>query len=362
MQQQMSNSSNVPGDGPVLVTGGAGFIGSCFLLKLVAKHPYRQFINVDSLGFAGMKENVSAIEAARNYSFRQIDIRDSKAIQELFSEIKPDVVVNFAAETHVDRSIVDPGAFVSTNVNGTFNLLEAARRTWTDFNGRRFHHVSTDEVFGSLGEKGQFSETTSYDPSSPYSASKAASDHLVRAYHRTYGMPVTISNCSNNYGPRQFPEKLIPLFTTNAVEGKPLPIYGTGINIRDWLFVGDHCDAIWQIAQSPFVGETFNVGGNSERSNLQVVDAILDAVAEVTGRNRSELEKLKTFVSDRPGHDLRYAIDARKIREKLGWEPTVVFEDGIKETVAWYLQNLEWSARALDLRDRQTVELERLSI
>ena len=362
MLKRMLKDLNLPGNGPMIVTGGAGFIGSCFLLKYVPANPNRQIINVDSLGFAGMKENLREIEGAPNYSFRQIDIRESDAVFELFSSVKPDVVVNFAAETHVDRSIVDPGAFVSTNVNGTFNLLEAARRTWTNFRGRRFHHVSTDEVFGSLAESGAFTETTPYDPSSPYSASKAASDHLVRAYHRTYGMPVSISNCSNNYGPRQFPEKLIPLFTTNAVHRKPLPIYGKGINVRDWLFVEDHCDAIWNIIHSPWVGETFNVGGNSERSNLQVVDAILDAVASVTGDDRSELEKLKTFVQDRPGHDLRYAIDATKIRRTLGWQPTVVFEDGIKQTVEWYLENPDWSARARDLRDRQVRELEKLSL
>jgi len=353
----MASDPLIPGDGPILVTGGAGFIGSGFLHRYVPDLSGRQFVCIDSLGFAGMRENFAEIETAPNYAFEQIDIRDSAAVFDLFSRVDPDVVINFAAETHVDRSIVDPGSYVTTNVNGTFNLLEAARRTWTNLNGRRFHHVSTDEVFGSLGETGVFTETTPYDPSSPYSASKAASDHLVRAYHRTYGMPVTISNCSNNYGPRQFPEKLIPLFTTNANLGKPLPIYGRGINVRDWLFVIDHCEAIWRIATSPFVGETFNVGGNSERSNLQVVDAILDAVAGHTGKDRDELDRLKTFVADRPGHDLRYAIDASKLRDKLGWEPTVVFEEGIRQTVGWYLDHPEWCVKARELRDREKLSV-----
>lgn len=324
----------------ILVTGGAGFIGSAFLNLFVPKAPDSIFLNIDSLSYAGNLGNLTALSRCPNYEFKQLDITDQQAVNRCFESFHPDWVVHFAAESHVDRSILDPGAFVRTNVIGTYNLLEAARRTWSDLTGKVFHHVSTDEVFGSLGSEGFFTETTAYDPSSPYSASKAGSDHIARAYHRTFGLPVKITNCSNNYGPRQFPEKLIPLMILNADEGKPLPVYGKGENVRDWLFVDDHCRAIWSVIQRGVIGETYNIGGNSERTNLQVVEAICKAVEEKTGK--SGLADLITYVADRPGHDLRYAIDASKIKNDLGWEPTVTFEEGLSRTVSWYLDNPAW--------------------
>jgi dTDP-glucose 4,6-dehydratase len=253
--------------------------------------------------------------------------------------------VHFAAESHVDRSLVGPSDFVQANIVGTFNLLECCRSCWADTSGRRFHHVSTDEVYGSLGPTGAFKETTPYDPSSPYSASKAASDHLVRAYHRSYGLPVTISNCSNNYGPRQFPEKLIPLMILNALEGKALPVYGDGQNVRDWLYVDDHCDAIWSILEGGEAGETYNIGGECEKTNLDVVRLICRLVAEETGRQPAETEELITFVKDRPGHDFRYAMDITRIRNALGWSPAETFETGLRKTVKWYLTNADWVAQ-----------------
>jgi dTDP-glucose 4,6-dehydratase len=320
----------------ILVTGGAGFIGSSFLLQFVPAHPEVRFVNLDCLTYAGNLGSLRIVENAPNYVFERIDIRDADAVDTAFERHRPDAVVHFAAESHVDRSILGPRAFVETNVLGTLNLLESARKQGVT----RFHHVSTDEVYGSLGETGKFLETTPYDPSSPYSASKAGSDHLVRAYGRTFGLPITVTNCSNNYGPRQFPEKLIPLMTLNALEGKPLPVYGTGKNVRDWLFVEDHCEAIWTVLRNGREGETYNVGGNSERTNLQVVKAVLDAVAEVTGQDG--LDKLITYVADRPGHDWRYAIDAGKIERELSWSPKQSFETGIRETVKWYLQHMDW--------------------
>jgi dTDP-glucose 4,6-dehydratase len=260
----------------------------------------------------------------------------------VFKKYDPDTIIHFAAESHVDRSIYGPRDFLITNVMGTLNLLEACRAEWASFDGCLFHHVSTDEVYGSLGLKGRFTESTPYDPSSPYSASKASSDHLVRAYHRTYGLPVKITNCSNNYGPYQFPEKLIPLMILNALEGKLLPVYGEGKNVRDWLFVTDHCEAIWHVVQKGKVGETYNIGGNCEKANIEIVHAICSLVAKNTDRDVSELKNLITFVEDRPGHDFRYAIDSSKLKKKLGWTPRETFESGLNKTVAWYLEHLDW--------------------
>jgi dTDP-glucose 4,6-dehydratase len=326
----------------VLVTGGAGFIGSNFLNLAVPRLPHVNFVNLDKLTYAGNLGNLRAVEKAPNYRFVRADISDGDAMRAIFSEQKPDWVIHFAAESHVDRSILGPTTFVVTNVLGTANLLEAARATWPSFEGKLFHHVSTDEVFGSLTDQGFFTESTPYDPSSPYSASKAGSDHLVRAYGRTYGMPTRITNCSNNYGPYQFPEKLIPLIIMNALERKPLPVYGKGENIRDWLFVEDHCEAIWLVATKGSDGETYNIGGNSEVRNLDVVKGICAAVAAETGRSAAELEALIEFVADRPGHDYRYAIDAGKLRSELGWEPKETFQNGLRKTVRWYLANSAW--------------------
>lgn len=325
----------------ILITGGAGFIGSNLWLRLLRDFPDAGLANLDALTYAGNLDGIPAFGPGK--TFFHVDIRDAKATQEAICTFQPDVVIHLAAESHVDRSIHGPRDFADTNVTGTLNLLEACRAAWgSDFSGKRFHHVSTDEVYGSLGETGYFTETTLYDPSSPYSASKAASDHFVRAYHRTYGLPVTITNCSNNYGPRQFPEKLIPLMVLNALEGRPLPVYGDGKNVRDWLHVEDHVEAILTVVERGAVGETYNVGGNAERTNLEVIAAVLDAVASLTGRDREELEFLIKFVADRAGHDRRYAIDATKIREQLGWTPRHTFEAGIVDTVRWYLDNPEW--------------------
>ena len=325
----------------VIVTGGAGFIGANFLNQLVPALPTHQFVNVDKLTYAANLGSLRAIEGLPNYSLRRVDITDMKAVDAVFDEIEPDLVVLFAAESHVDRSILGPREFIRTNIEGTFNLLEACRSRWGKDDHRLFHHVSTDEVYGSLGESGLFEETTAYDPSSPYSASKAASDHIVRAYHRTYGLPVKITNCSNNYGPMQFPEQLIPLMILNAVDRKPLPIYGAGLNVRDWLYVTDHCEAIWTVIEKGKMGRTYNIGGNNEMRNIDVVDTLCRIVAEETGSDPDELLALKEFVTDRPGHDLRYAIDASRIREECGWEPKETFDTGIRKTVRWYLSNHE---------------------
>jgi dTDP-glucose 4,6-dehydratase len=325
----------------ILVTGGAGFIGSNFLQLFVPRLPEHQFLNVDALTYAGNLHSLEGIDKAPNYAFERADIADRDAVQAVFARFQPDVVVHLAAESHVDRSIEAPRTFMRSNIDGTLNLLEAARASWSDRKGL-FHHVSTDEVYGSLGDTGLFTEETAYDPSSPYSASKAASDHLVRAYHRTYGVPVKITNCSNNYGPRQFPEKLIPLMIMNAVEGKPLPVYGEGLNVRDWLFVDDHCEAIWAVIEKGKVGETYNVGGNSEVRNIDVVKRLCVVVAEATGASVDELLGLITFVTDRPGHDHRYAIDASKIKRECGWAPAETFESGMERTVKWYLESKEW--------------------
>jgi dTDP-glucose 4,6-dehydratase len=325
----------------VIVTGGAGFIGSNFVNGSVARYPDRTFVNVDALTYAANLGSVASAAARPNYAFEKVDITDFDAVDSLFAAGVPDLVVHFAAESHVDRSIVGPRAFVRTNIEGTFNLLEACRKHWKKGTGL-FHHVSTDEVYGSLGETGKFVETTAYDPSSPYSASKAASDHLVRAYARTFGLRVKITNCSNNYGPYQFPEKLIPLMILNAVERRPLPVYGKGQNVRDWLYVEDHCDAIWAVIEKGRVGETYNVGGNNEVKNIDVVHRLCHVLAEETKTSEAEFLSLVTYVTDRPGHDHRYAIDATKLRDECGWTPRETFETGLRKTVRWYLANDEW--------------------
>ena len=341
----------------VIVTGGAGFIGANFLNQLVPALPTHRFVNVDKLTYAANLGSLRAIEGLPNYSLRRVDITDMQAVDAVFDEVEPDLVVHFAAESHVDRSIRGPREFIRTNIEGTFNLLEACRSRWGKDDHRLFHHVSTDEVYGSLGENGLFQETTAYDPSSPYSASKAASDHIVRAYHRTYGLPIKITNCSNNYGPMQFPEKLIPLMILNAVDRKPLPIYGAGLNVRDWLYVTDHCEAIWTVIEKGKVGRTYNIGGNNEMRNIDVVDTLCRIVAEETGCDPEELLALKEFVTDRPGHDLRYAIDATRIREECGWAPKETFDTGIRKTVQWYLSNDEWVSNVRSGDYRKWIDL-----
>ncbi len=339
----------------LLVTGGAGFIGSNFVRHVLSRGDERVVV-VDKLTYAGCRESLSDLEGNERFTFVQADIADREAIESLFQREAPDLVVNFAAETHVDRSIDGPDAFIRTNIVGTFVLLDVARASWGDLeragrDGKRFLHVSTDEVYGSLGPEGLFHETTPYAPNSPYAASKASADHLVRAWCETYRMPTLLTNCSNNYGPFQFPEKLIPLMTLNALEAKSLPIYGDGGNIRDWLFVEDHCDAILTVLRRGTLGEKYNVGGNAERSNLQVMDSILAAVESfvpaagnpaMQARGLTDYAELKTFVKDRAGHDRRYAIDFSKLRESLGWQPTCDFEAGIRNTVRWYLDHRDW--------------------
>lgn len=326
----------------ILVTGGAGFIGSNFLNLLVPKYPEYSFINLDKLTYAANLSNLKDIEDMSNYTFIKCDIADYNQVIDVFEKYAPDIIVHFAAESHVDRSILGPAEFIHTNIVGTFNLLEVCRKSWTNKNGKVFHHVSTDEVYGSLGETGLFTEETNYDPSSPYSASKASSDHLARAYFRTYGLPIKITNCSNNYGPYQFPEKLIPVMILNALEGKPLPIYGTGENVRDWLYVTDHCEAIWKVIQLGTLGETYNIGGNNEWTNIDIVHKICEVLAGEAGKSPEDFKSLITFVKDRPGHDLRYAIDSSKIQRDLGWYPKETFETGLKKTIRWYLDNSSW--------------------
>ncbi|HEX7815236.1 dTDP-glucose 4,6-dehydratase [Dyella sp.] len=336
----------------MLVTGGAGFIGANFVLEAVRQG--HKVVNLDKLTYAGNLDTLSSISQNDKHVFVEGDIGDRALVARLLTSHGVNAVVNFAAESHVDRSIDGPAAFVETNVVGTLGLLEASRDYWRGLGSGaadafRFLHVSTDEVYGSLGAEGQFTEATPYAPNSPYSASKAASDHLVRAFHHTYGLPTLTTNCSNNYGPYQFPEKLIPLIIQKALAGEPLPVYGDGRNIRDWLFVGDHCSAIQRVLDAGRVGETYNVGGNAERENIQVVKAIcalLDARRPMAdGRKR---ESLITYVKDRPGHDRRYAIDSSKLQKELGWKPSQTFESGIEHTVDWYLQNQAWSDRVLD--------------
>ncbi len=332
----------------ILITGGAGFIGSALIRHIIANTSHA-VLNVDKLTYAGNLESLASIDKDPRYQFLQADICDASAMRSALSDFQPDAVMHLAAESHVDRSIDSPGDFIQTNVVGTYVMLEESLKYCRGqrakgMGGFRFHHISTDEVYGSLGAEGLFHETTPYDPHSPYSASKASSDHLVRAWHDTYGLPVLVTNCSNNYGPYQFPEKLIPLVTLNALEGKELPVYGKGENVRDWLYVEDHARALLLVLERGAVGETYNIGGNSERKNIDVVRAIcriLDDIAPQAGKH----EELIRFVTDRPGHDLRYAISAEKISRELGWKPEVTFEEGLRRTVQWYIDNRKWWER-----------------
>ncbi len=327
----------------ILITGGAGFIGSHVVRLFVQKYPEYQIYNLDALTYAGNLENIIDIENEPNYTFVKGNITDEFFITNLFKKHQFDGVIHLAAESHVDRSIEDPMAFVKTNVIGTVNLLNAARKQWGNtINGKRFYHVSTDEVYGSLGNVGLFTETTPYDPNSPYSASKASSDHFVRAYGETYGLPYVITNCSNNYGPNHFPEKLIPLFINNIINNKPLPVYGDGNYTRDWLFVKDHAVAIDLVYHQGKNHETYNIGGFNEWKNIDLVKVLCQIMDFKLGRQTGESEKLITYVKDRPGHDLRYAIDANKINKELGWKPSVTFEQGLEITIDWYLNNQEW--------------------
>lgn len=327
----------------IFITGGAGFIGSHVVREFVKKYPAYTIVNIDALTYAGNLENLRDIENEPNYIFEKADISDEQTINALFEKYNPNGVIHLAAESHVDRSITAPLEFVKTNVVGTVVLLNAARKCWNgNFEGKRFHHVSTDEVYGTLGETGFFYENTPYDPHSPYSASKASSDHFVRAYHDTYGLPVVITNCSNNYGPNHFPEKLIPLCIHNIIHNKPLPIYGDGKYTRDWLFVIDHARAIDLVFHQGKNGESYNIGGFNEWKNIDLVKELCRQMDEKLGREPGTSEKLITFVKDRPGHDLRYAIDASKINQELGWKPSVTFEQGLSITIDWYLSNEEW--------------------
>ncbi|MFV5311655.1 dTDP-glucose 4,6-dehydratase [Acinetobacter schindleri] len=338
----------------ILVTGGAGFIGSA-VIRHIIENTKHHVLNVDKLTYAGNLESLSLVQQSDQYQFSQTDICNETAIEALFHEFQPNVVMHLAAESHVDRSIDGPAAFIQTNIIGTYTLLEVARKYWLNLDEKskknfRFHHISTDEVYGDLeGTTDLFTETTPYQPSSPYSASKASSDHLVRAWHRTYGLPVIVTNCSNNYGPYHFPEKLIPLVILNALDEKPLPIYGNGQQIRDWLFVEDHARALYKVVTEGRVGETYNIGGHNEKRNIEVVKTICTILDELKPKADGQLyESLITFVKDRPGHDLRYAIDAEKIQKELNWCPQETFETGIRKTVEWYLNNLDWCRRVQD--------------
>lgn len=338
----------------ILVTGGAGFIGSA-VIRHIIKNTDNEVLNIDKLTYAGNLESLKDVDQNSRYHFSQTDICDRKALDGCFGDFQPDVVMHLAAESHVDRSITGSAAFIETNIIGTYHLLEATRSYWNGLKESkkenfRFHHISTDEVYGDLdGTDDLFLETTPYAPSSPYSASKASSDHLVRAWNRTYGLPTMVTNCSNNYGPYHFPEKLIPLVILNALEGKPLPIYGQGDQIRDWLYVEDHARALYQVVTQGVVGETYNIGGHNEKQNIEVVKTICTILDELRPQaNHRPYESLITFVKDRPGHDLRYAIDASKIAKELGWKPEETFETGIRKTVEWYLNNLEWCHRVQD--------------
>jgi dTDP-glucose 4,6-dehydratase len=343
----------------LLVTGGAGFIGSAVVRLAVGRG--HQVVNLDALTYAACLDNVASVADSPDYTFEHADIRDRAALDRIFCDHKPDAVMHLAAESHVDRSIDGPGAFIETNITGTYNLLEAARAWWLGQGrpeGFRFHHISTDEVFGSLGATGLFTEDTAYDPRSPYSASKAASDHLVRAWHETYGLPVVLSNCSNNYGPYHFPEKLIPVVILNALAGQPLPIYGDGSNVRDWLYVEDHADALLCVLEQGTLGRSYNIGGENERTNLELVRTLCAILDEKRPKASGSYGDQITFVTDRPGHDARYAIDPSRIRDELGWRPSVTVEEGLEKTVQWYLDNEAWW-RAL--QDRQGVG-ERLGV
>ena len=333
----------------ILVTGGAGFIGSAVVRRAIADG--HEIVNLDVLTYAACLDNVASVSDAPGYAFEQVDICDRAAVDRVFAQHQPDAVMHLAAESHVDRSIDGPGTFIETNITGTYQLLEAARAYWMTQGrpaGFRFHHISTDEVFGSLGASGQFTEDTPYDPRSPYSASKAASDHLVRAWAETYGLPVVLTNCSNNYGPYHFPEKLIPVVILNALAGKPIPIYGDGSNVRDWLYVEDHAEALLLVLQQGQLGRSYNIGGENERSNLELVQCICAILDRLQPKDAAYAD-LITFVTDRPGHDARYAIDPARIRDELGWRPSVTVEEGLEKTVAWYLENRAWW-RALQAR------------
>ncbi|MFZ7791922.1 dTDP-glucose 4,6-dehydratase [Acinetobacter lwoffii] len=337
-----------------LITGGAGFIGSA-VIRHIIQHTKNSVLNLDKLTYAGSLESLVEISQNPRYQFQQVDICDASKLEQVFHEFQPDAIMHLAAESHVDRSIDSPADFIQTNIVGTYTLLEIARKYWKGLGENkktvfRFHHISTDEVYGDLGDTiALFKETTPYSPSSPYSASKASSDHLVRAWYRTYGLPVIVSNCSNNYGPYHFPEKLIPLMILNALDAKPLPVYGNGHQIRDWLFVEDHAQALYKVVTEGRVGETYNIGGNNEKNNLEVVKTICKILDELKPQaNGQKYEALITFVRDRPGHDLRYAIDAAKIENELGWKPQETFETGIRKTVKWYLDNLDWCHRVQD--------------
>jgi dTDP-glucose 4,6-dehydratase len=337
----------------ILVTGGSGFIGANFIHWLFAKSDFSGcVINLDALTYAGNSESLADIDTlfgshctTPRYTFIKADITDRACVEKVFVDYKIDTVVHFAAESHVDRSILGPETFVRTNVLGTYTLLDVARKAWGTREDVLFHHVSTDEVFGSLGESGYFTESTPYDPRSPYSASKASSDHLAKAYFHTYGLPVTVSNCSNNYGPYQFPEKLIPLMILNMLEGKPLPVYGDGKNIRDWVYVEDHNEAVWNIINSGRAGDTYNIGGENEWENITLLHRLIELVAEESGKSVESLNSLITYVKDRPGHDRRYAIDCSKIKAELGWKQHFTFDEGLRKTVCWYLENKGWCSR-----------------
>lgn len=330
-------------DRTILITGGAGFIGSHVVRRFLKEHPGYKIVNLDALTYAGNLENLRDVEDNPNYTFVKGDILDADLLDRLFVEHSFDSVIHLAAESHVDRSILNPMSFIQTNIVGTVTLLNVAKNHWKDnLENKIFYHISTDEVYGSLGDTGFFTEDTPYDPHSPYSASKASSDHLVRAYHDTFGLPVKISNCSNNYGSHQFPEKLLPLMINNIRHNKPLPVYGKGLNVRDWLWVNDHALAIDVVFHQGKLGETYNIGGNNEWKNIDLVKLLCKVMDHKLGRSEGESEKLITFVKDRAGHDLRYAIDATKIKEDLGWEPSITFEEGLQVTVDWYLNNQEW--------------------
>ncbi|SFE72009.1 dTDP-glucose 4,6-dehydratase [Roseivivax sediminis] len=327
----------------ILVTGGAGFIGSAVVRQAIAAG--HSVVNLDALTYSACLENVASVADSPNYAFVQADLRDRAALDKVFAEHTPEAVMHLAAESHVDRSIDGPGDFIETNILGTYNLLEATRSFWVAKDkpeSFRFHHISTDEVFGSLGPTGQFTETTPYDPRSPYSASKASSDHLVRAWHHTYGLPIVLTNCSNNYGPYHFPEKLIPVIILNALAGKPLPIYGDGSNIRDWLYVEDHADALLTVLAKGRNGECYNIGGENEKTNLELVKTLCAVLDDKRSKNEGSYADQITFVADRPGHDARYAIDPTRMQTELGWRPSVTVEEGLEKTVDWYLNNADW--------------------
>lgn len=347
----------------VFITGGAGFIGAN-LVHYLLKNEYARVVNIDKLTYAGNLASLREVENNPNYQFEKADICDKETLIQLFNKYQPDLVMHLAAESHVDRSIDGPSEFLNTNIIGTYNMLDASLSYWKGLQSPkkenfRFLHISTDEVFGSLGKNGMFSELTAYDPRSPYSASKASSDHLVRAWQHTYGLPTLITNCSNNYGPFQFPEKLIPVIILNALHGKPIPVYGNGENVRDWLFVEDHVAALWKVIEKGTIGETYCIGGNNEQQNINVVKLICSLLDKMHTDSKVERhEDLITYVTDRPGHDLRYAIDANKIKNNLGWQPETSFEEGFRKTVKWYLENLDWCKEVL----KNKLELERIGL